>query len=340
MPCKDPPSVPSARVSTVPRVVQTFKFTLHGTATYNSVCTGGAARCLVFVTEPARTQTTHLIGSVVDSTPQGTPPVVVEVESGTGRITTSFTGTVTLSLRGSPSTSKLSGTTTVTVHTGKALFTNLSITHAGSYKLTATAKPTSSTPAPATSTRFNIDTRLVHCSSFPCTAAGTTTHDSVTLHETTSNDNAGFIALDFGVAPTIAGYCGAATLLKNEKFEATVDVLDSAGVSTPQHGTTWVVTYTIAKTIVKATTPGASKWQVCFASTLPFTTRTTTRPAKKVTLTTGGTTLTYYVGLIRDCSASVAAPCVLSRNKTRAVNRPGNSGDSAAWNYIIEVQRG
>ena len=24
----------------------------------------------------------------------------------------------------------------------------------------------------------------------------------------------------------------------------------------------------------------------------------------------------------------------------RAVNRPGNSGDSAAWNYIIEVQRG
>ncbi len=23
-----------------------------------------------------------------------------------------------------------------------------------------------------------------------------------------------------------------------------------------------------------------------------------------------------------------------------AMNRPGNSGDSAAWNYIIEVQRG
>ena len=52
---------------------RTVDFTLHGTATYSSVCTGGAARCLVFVTEPARTQTTHIIGSVVDSTPQGTP---------------------------------------------------------------------------------------------------------------------------------------------------------------------------------------------------------------------------------------------------------------------------
>ena len=301
----------------------TFKFSLHGTASYSSVCTGGASRCLVFTKEPARTQTNHDIGSAVDSTPQGTPPVVVEVISATGTITTSFSGTVTVSLTGSPiPPATLTGTTTVTVVNGLATFSTLTITHAGSYKLVATAKPTASTPAPATSTRFNIDTRLVHCTSTPCTATGSKTGNSVA--ETTTNNkvcNATtggcYLDLDFGIASTFKSSCGTAGVLKTGKYTATVDVLDSSGVSTLQHGTTWVVTYTIAKTIVKATTPGASKWQTCFASTLPFT-ALTTKPAPTVTLKTGGVTVPYYVGLLRDCSKSVTAPCVVSRNKTRA----------------------
>lgn len=279
------------------------------TEVVGSVCPESARLCLEFLTEPARTQTDHTIDSGILST--GTP-VIVEVVKGTGGVTTSFSGSVTIGKIGNPAGSTLSGTLTVTVVTGKATFTSLSITHAGSYKLVASA--TRSPPISATSTRFNVDTELVHCTSHPCSAQGTATHGSVTVTESTSSPDAGYVALGFGGAPTFT--CGGTRLLGG-RYVATVDVLTSKGASTPQNGTTWTVTYTISKTVVKTTGPeGASKWQVCFADTTPFT--ALTGPAKKVSLTTGGGPVTYYVGLLRDCSKSVTAPCVASRHKTNA----------------------
>jgi hypothetical protein len=271
------------------------------------------ALCLRFLKEPATTQTNANIDSGIDST--GTH-VIVEVLKTTGTVDTTFTGSVTLTLIGSPSKANLSGTTNkVTFVNGKATFTTLSITHAGSYRLVATATPSVGT-TPAYSTRFNIDTRLGHCRTIPCTTTGTTTHDSVAIVETTTTPNAGYIALGFGGAPT-KFKCGASTL-RQEQYVGTVDVYTSTGTSIKQKGTTWTVTYTIAKTIVKNTGPtGAAQWEICFASTTPFT--GLTGPAKYEQLTTLHITAAYYyVGLLRTCSKTVKAPCVVSRNKTKS----------------------
>jgi hypothetical protein len=274
---------------------------------------GTTTGCLKFLTEPARTQTNHHIESGVLST--GTP-IIVGVVTATGSVVTSFSGTVTISLIGNPiPPSKLSGTTTLTFVTGEAKFSTLSITHAGSYKLVATAKPTTKTataPTPATSTRFNVDTSLVRCSTHPCSTTG---HlgSTVTVKETTTTPTAGYISLGF-YGPS-AFSCGTPQI--NGIYDATAEVLTKTGASTPQSKTTWTLTYTISKTIVKTTGPeGKSKWQICWASTTKFT---GTGPVVKEHLTTIGTTApTYYVGILRSCSKSVKAPCVESLHSGNA----------------------
>jgi hypothetical protein len=272
--------------------------------------------CLRFLAEPARSQTTDPIGANIDTTHTPVTPVVVEVVTSTGAVDTSFSGTVTMTKVGNPSTSILKGTTTVAFTHGLAKFSNLRINHAGSYKLKATANPTVGT-TPAYSTRFNIDTELEHCTAHPCSTKGTTTAGTrqVTVTETTTSPSAGYITLGFGGAPTTFT-CGAGGTIKG-KYVATVDVLTTKGLSTLQTATTWTVTYTIAKTIVKTTGPtGAALWQICFASTTVFT---GTGPVAHEQLTTGtGTTSYYYVGLLRTCSKTVKAPCVVSRNKTKS----------------------
>jgi hypothetical protein len=286
----------------------------HATLTQQVVGTpcSGTGPCLEFLTEPGATEAGKVIHAGPDSTGK---PVVVEVVKKTGSLTTAFSGTVTLTLTGNPSSATLSGGTPVTVKTGLATFTALSVTHAGSYKLVATA--TRSPPTPATSIRFSVFSRLEQCTSHPCTTTGTTTHEKATVVETTTDPRAGYIALGFGGAPTFT--CGTTKLLKGT-YVATADVLTSTGLSTPQHGTTWTLTYTIAKTIVETTGPeGASKWEVCFADTTPFTALTGGATKKHpVTLTTGDGPVTYYIGLLRDCSKTVTAPCVASRHKTNA----------------------
>lgn len=265
---------------------------------------------LQFVTQPARTQTGTPILSTVDST--GTP-IKVEVLFTTGTLDTAFNGAVAIGKIGNPSTSALSGgTPPVTAHTGLATFSTLRIDHAGSYRLRATSGA-ATTPTPATSTRFNVDTKLVKCASAPCGAAGHVTA-TVMVTENTTTPNAGYIALGFGGAPTFT--CGTPSQLP-AKDAATVDVLKGTGRPTPQSNNTWTVAYTISKTILTNAGPeGASKWQVCWASTTPFT--GLTGPAAYEPLTTGGGTVHYYVGLLASCSKSVPAPCILSRHKTNA----------------------
>ena len=59
--------------------------------------------------------------------------------------------------------------------------------------------------------------------------------------------------------------------------------------------------------------PGASSWQICYASTSPFTVRPGTTSG---TTTIGG--VTYQTGLLPDCSSTQVAPCVQARNKNNA----------------------
>jgi hypothetical protein len=271
---------------------------------------GTTTGCLKFLTEPARTQTNHHIESGVLST--GTP-IIVGVVTATGSLVKSFSGTVTITLMGNPiPPSKLSGTTTLPFVTGEAKFSTLSITHAGSYKLVATASPSVST-SPATSTRFNIDTSVVKCSTHPCSTSGSL-GNTVTVKETTTTPTAGYISLGFYGPSKFS--CGTPQI--KGIYDATAEVLTKTGASTPQKGTTWTLTYTISKTIVKTTGPeGKSKWQICWASTTPFT--AVTGPAKPEKLTTIGTTApTYYVGILRSCSKSVKAPCVESLHSGNA----------------------
>jgi len=286
-----------------------------------STC-GTLAGCLVFkpspAAEPARSSTNHAIGSIVDTAKTGVvtahTPVIVEVITATGGADKTYSGTVTVSLLGNPSTSTLSGTKTVTVVTGLAKYYNLRINHAGSYRLHAIGTPTSGTaPTPTTSTRFNIDTKLKQCTLFPCSLTTTLTH-TINLKETTTTTTAGYIALGQYGTPT-KFTCRTPNQL-TPKHDATVEVLTRAGVSTGQHRTTWTITYTVAKSFVKTTGPqGASHWGICWAS---LTTFKGTGKVNKVTLTTGGGPVTYYVGLLATCSKKVAAPCILSRHKDNA----------------------
>jgi hypothetical protein len=72
------------------------------------------------------------------------------------------------------------------------------------------------------------------------------------------------------------------------------------------------VTVRIDKSVVSTSShPGASSWQICYASTSPFNAQGGTE-----TTTIGGTT--FNTGLLLDCSSSQGAPCVQSRNKNNA----------------------
>jgi hypothetical protein len=89
------------------------------------------------------------------------------------------------------------------------------------------------------------------------------------------------------------------------------DLLNASG--TAQFGV-FSATLEISKNAVQASGhTGASTWQICYADTSPFTPRPGTTSGTSVI---GG--VTYYTGLLPDCSSSQPAPCVQSRNKDNA----------------------
>jgi len=73
------------------------------------------------------------------------------------------------------------------------------------------------------------------------------------------------------------------------------------------------VSLEIDKSLVQSSGhPGASSWQICYASPSKFT----ALPGTSGTATIGG--VTYETGLLPDCSSTQAAPCVQTRNKNNA----------------------
>jgi uncharacterized protein DUF11 len=73
-------------------------------------------------------------------------------------------------------------------------------------------------------------------------------------------------------------------------------------------------TMRIDKSLVSSTHPGASSWQICYASTTQFNAVPGT---SQQNVTIGGTP-GFFTGLLPDCSGSQGAPCVQSRNKNNA----------------------
>ncbi|TMJ02855.1 MAG: hypothetical protein E6H01_06195, partial [Bacillati bacterium ANGP1] len=86
-------------------------------------------------------------------------PVRVAVQGATGGAIKNFLGSVTVSIGNNPSGGALSGTTTVSLVSGTATFSDLSIAQAGNgYTLVATATSANGvTPTPATSASFDIN---------------------------------------------------------------------------------------------------------------------------------------------------------------------------------------
>jgi hypothetical protein len=88
-------------------------------------------------------------------------------------------------------------------------------------------------------------------------------------------------------------------------------VFNAAGVA---QSILLTVTIRIDKALVSSTHPGASSWQICYASTTQFNAVPGT---SQQNVTIGGIP-GFFTGLLPDCSSSQGAPCVQSRNKNKA----------------------
>src|SRR5262249_24888747 len=86
------------------------------------------------------------------------------------------------------------------------------------------------------------------------------------------------------------------------------DLLTQSG--TPIGNAVFSASLEIFKSAVQASGhPGASTWQICYASTKQFT----PVPNTSGMVTYGNTT--FFTGLLPDCSSTQSAPCVQARTK-------------------------
>lgn len=257
---------------------------------------------LEFSAQPNTTAAGEKITTAVGSTGG---PVTVEVLDGDGNLITGSTAPVTVAIGANPGAASLSGTTTVDASSGVATFGDLSVGQAGlGYTLIASSLGIDS----ATSAYFSIDDALPACSTgSACSASASTKTTSGTV--TTSSAGTGeYLGVGLGgVTYGCPTYTGSSDPLS-------FDVLNSSGAA--QSSADFAVQLEISKAAVHASGhPGASTWQICYASTQPFT----------AVAGTSGTTViggvTYYTGLLPGCSNnSPVAPCVQARNDDNAGN--------------------
>ena len=263
-------------------------------------CTKSNPCSLAFTTDgpPASTAVNTTITSVFDSQPG---PVKVEVLQ-SGQLNTNVKAAVTVAITpmANPGSGTLSGTTTVNTSGGVASFSNLSINNTGfGYTLTATSPGITS----ATSDEFTIWGMLQHCSA-SCSASASTATTSGTV--TTSSDQ----LLGSGIGG-VSYSCGGTYKPVSDPFS--FDVLDSTS-GAAQPGAQFTVTLRIFKSVVQSSGhPGASTWQICYASAQSFTAQPGTSGPSFVI-----DNVTYNTGLLPDCLTTPVAPCVQARTKTNA----------------------
>jgi hypothetical protein len=245
-------------------------------------------------------------------------PVKVEILDGYGRLATGSTAAVTVAIGSNPGSGSLSGTVTVNASGGIASFSNLSINQVGSgYTLTVTSPGIT----PATSADFTIWGSLQHCSTTPCSASASSTTTTGTV-TTSSATPAQFFGFGLG---GVSYTCGGSYQRVSDPVG--FDVFDPSGVAQPD--SQFTASLQIDKAAVKASgRPGAAHWQICYASTQPFT----VLPGTSGTAVIGG--ISYQTGLLPDCSKTQGAPCVQARHKTNAGDVVVTflaSGDPYGW---------
>lgn len=252
---------------------------------------------LAFSGEPAGTAAGHVIQTGFNSSGG---PVQVEVLDGVGHVVTASAAPVTVAFSSNPGSGSLSGTTTVDASSGVASFRDLSISAPGiGYALLATSPGITQ----ATSSPFTIYGSIAGCSS---SCSGSSSGKSTAGSVTTSAGTAGDL-LGVGL--------GGVTYSCNSSYQpvsdpVNVDLLSATGTA---QFAAFSATLEIFKSAVQASGhTGASTWQVCYADTSPFTPRTGVNGTTMI----GG--VTYYTGLLPDCSSTQQAPCVEARTKDKA----------------------
>ena len=266
---------------------------LSGTPTGSSL--------LKFTSEPTDTAVGAVITSSVDS--QG-GPVKVEVLNGCGQLATTSSAEVTVAIGANPGSGTLSGTVTVAASGGVASFSDLKINQPGiGYTLVATSLGMTS----ATSTTFTIFSSLQPCpSNTTCSASASSATTSGTA-TTTSPANGEFIGTGLG---GVSYACNGTYRPVSDPFS--FGLFNANGV--PQ-STLLTVSFEISKSLVQSSGhPGASSWQICYASPSHFT----ALPGTSGSTLIGG--VTYNTGLLPDCSGSQGSPCVKARHKDNAGN--------------------
>jgi hypothetical protein len=265
-----------------------------------SVTASGSCK-LAFVNEPNGTAVNSPIATQVGSAGS---PVSVEVLDGAGHLVATSTAAVTVAIGSNPGSGTLSGTATVAAGAGVASFPGLSINQTGTaYTLVATSPGITS----AASSDFNIWGVLRGCSGVPCSGSSSTKSTTGTV--TTSSASSGeFLGVGLG---GVSFSCGLSYQPLSDPLS--FDVLSVSGVA--DSSALFTNSLEISKSLVQSSGhPGASSWQICYGSQQPFT----AMHATAGTVNIGG--VTYYTGLLPDCTSSQPAPCVEARNKDNAGN--------------------
>jgi hypothetical protein len=276
--------------------------------------TGGCSLAFTANGEPTNTA----VGAVITDSQGG--PVIVEVLDGSGQLDTSSTAAVTMAIGTNPGSGSLSGTLTVNARGGVASFSDLSINAAAlnPYTLVATSPGMTS----ATSQNFTISASGQACTGSGCSASASSTTTAATVTVTSvipAGDSLGF---------SLGGVSFTCNATYNQVSDAvSFDVRNSSG--TPLPSARFAVNLEVFKSTVLASgRTGASQWEICYASTQPFT----AVPGTAATTVIGG--VSYNTGLLPDCSPTQGTPCVEDRHKDNAGNVIVDfsaTGDPVGW---------
>ena len=268
-------------------------------------CSQSSPCTLAFTTDgqPAGTTVSTTITSSFDS--PGAGPVKVEILDASGLLVTNAKAAVTIAITSTanPGSGTLSGTTTVKTIGGVASFSDLSINQPGiGYRLTATSPGMS----PATSGHFTIWSSIQPCSTTPCSASASSATTSGTV-TTSSADSTQFLGAGIGGG---SYDCPGTYQPVSDPFSFDI-VTGSGGMG---QGGQFTAVLRIDKPLVQSSGhPGASSWQICYASTSLFTPRS----GSLGTAAIGD--ITFNTGLLPDCSNTTPVPpCVQARNKDNA----------------------
>ncbi|HXY19256.1 MAG TPA: hypothetical protein VEH83_04610 [Gemmatimonadales bacterium] len=257
------------------------------------------------------------------------PAVQVAVEDQNGDVITAASGTISLSLTGSPAGVTLTGGAAATITNGLATFSGLSVNKAGTYTLTPSTTVAGVTTLPASGS-FTVSagtpTQLVWTQSPSNVAAGSPVSPAVTVTVEDANNNvvttaSGTITLGLTGSPagvTLTGG-GAATITNGVATFAALSV-NRVGTYTltPSTSVSGVTTLPVSGSfMVSPGTPSQLQWTQQPSS---ITAGATMSPAVVLTVLDGqGNTVTSYTGAV-SLAASQAG---VSLGGTTGVNAAG-----------------